>query len=86
MTVVRLLSARLILDVDGQDLLEYGLLAALIAVVAVTGISARSATRSTRCSGQTLVKPSDFLVIATVAGGSGTAAAIDLRHAACRIR
>jgi prepilin peptidase CpaA len=26
-----------------------------------------------------LVKPSDFLVIATVAGGSGTAAAIDLR-------
>jgi Flp pilus assembly pilin Flp len=40
MTVVRLLSARLILNVDGQDLLEYGLLAALIAVVAVTGISA----------------------------------------------
>jgi Flp pilus assembly pilin Flp len=39
MTVV-LTIARLILRDEGQDLLEYGLLAALIAVVAVTGITA----------------------------------------------
>jgi Flp pilus assembly pilin Flp len=32
--------ARLILRDEGQDLLEYGLLAALIAVVAVSGITA----------------------------------------------
>jgi Flp pilus assembly pilin Flp len=31
---------RLVRDDDGQDLLEYGLLAVLIAVVAVTGVSA----------------------------------------------
>jgi Flp pilus assembly pilin Flp len=31
---------RLARDTDGQDLLEYGLLAALIAVVAIAGISA----------------------------------------------
>jgi Flp pilus assembly pilin Flp len=40
MTVVRLMIARLILRDEGQDLLEYGLLAALIAVVAVTGVTA----------------------------------------------
>ena len=40
MTVVRLTIARLILRDEGQDLLEYGLLAVLIAVVAVTGITA----------------------------------------------
>lgn len=31
---------RLVRDDDGQDLLEYGLLAVLIAVVAVAGVSA----------------------------------------------
>jgi len=31
---------RVIRDNDGQDLLEYGLLAALIAVVAIVGVSA----------------------------------------------
>lgn len=40
MTMVRLTMARLILRDEGQDLLEYGLLAALIAAVAVTGITA----------------------------------------------
>ena len=30
---------RLVLETDGQDLLEYGLLAALIAVFAIVGIS-----------------------------------------------
>ena len=40
MTVMRLMSARLILRDEGQDLLEYGFLAALIAIVAVTGITA----------------------------------------------
>jgi len=40
MTLVRLTIARLSLRDEGQDLLEYGLLAALIAVVAVTGITA----------------------------------------------
>jgi len=40
MTLVRLTIARLTLRDEGQDLLEYGLLAALIAVVAVTGITA----------------------------------------------
>jgi Flp pilus assembly pilin Flp len=32
--------ARLVNEKDGQDLLEYGLLAALIAVVAVAGVTA----------------------------------------------
>ena len=40
MTLVRLTIARLILRDEGQDLLEYGLLAALIAVAAVTGVTA----------------------------------------------
>ena len=40
MTLVRLTIARLILRDEGQDLMEYGLLAALIAVVAVTGVTA----------------------------------------------
>ena len=40
MTLVRLATARLILGGEGQDLLEYGLLAALIAVAAVTGVTA----------------------------------------------
>ena len=40
MTLVRLATARLILGDEGQDLLEYGLLAALIAVAAVTGVTA----------------------------------------------
>ena len=40
MNLVRLTIARLILRDDGQDLMEYGLLAALIAVVAVTGVTA----------------------------------------------
>ena len=40
MTLVRLAIARLILRDEGQDLLEYGLLAALIAVAAVTGVTA----------------------------------------------
>jgi Flp pilus assembly pilin Flp len=31
---------RLVIDDDGQDLLEYGLLAVLIAVVVVTGVTA----------------------------------------------
>ena len=35
---------RLIRRTDGQDLLEYGLLAALIAVVAVAGVTALGAT------------------------------------------
>jgi len=35
---------RLVLRNEGQDLLEYGLLAALIAVVAVTGITALGGT------------------------------------------
>ena len=40
MTLVRLTIARLALRDEGQDLLEYGLLAALIAVAAVTGVTA----------------------------------------------
>ena len=40
MTLVRLTIAHLILRDEGQDLMEYGLLAALIAVVAVTGVTA----------------------------------------------
>ena len=40
MTVMELLIRRLALRDEGQDLLEYGLLAALIAIVAVTGITA----------------------------------------------
>ena len=35
---------RLVLRNEGQDLLEYGLLAALIAVVAVTGVMALGGT------------------------------------------
>jgi Flp pilus assembly pilin Flp len=35
MTAIR----RVVSEVEGQDLLEYGLLAALIAVVAIVGIS-----------------------------------------------
>ena len=40
MTLMKLTIHRLALRVEGQDLLEYGLLAALIAIVAVTGITA----------------------------------------------
>lgn len=40
MTVMEFLIRRLALRDEGQDLLEYGLLAALIAIVAVTGITA----------------------------------------------
>jgi Flp pilus assembly pilin Flp len=40
MTLMNLIIRRLALLDDGQDLLEYGLLAALIAIVAVTGITA----------------------------------------------
>ena len=40
MIVMELLIRRLALRDEGQDLLEYGLLAALIAIVAVTGITA----------------------------------------------
>jgi Flp pilus assembly pilin Flp len=40
MTLLRLTIGRLALPDDGQDLLEYGLLAMLIAVVAVAGITA----------------------------------------------
>jgi pilus assembly protein Flp/PilA len=35
---------RLVVDDDGQDLLEYGLLAALIAVVAVAAVSTLGTT------------------------------------------
>jgi len=37
---VRVAIRRLARETDGQDLLEYGLLAALIALVAIAGISA----------------------------------------------
>ena len=40
MTRMQLTIARLILRDEGQDLMEYGILAALIAVVAVTGVTA----------------------------------------------
>ena len=40
MTLVQLTIARLLLRNEGQDLLEYGLVAALIAIVAVTGVTA----------------------------------------------
>jgi Flp pilus assembly pilin Flp len=40
MTLVQLIIERLILRDEGQDLLEYGLVAALIAIAAVTGITA----------------------------------------------
>ena len=40
MTLLRLTIGRLALHDEGQDLLEYGLLAMLIAVVAVAGITA----------------------------------------------
>jgi pilus assembly protein Flp/PilA len=39
--------ARLVIKEDGQDLLEYGLLAALIAVVAVAGVTALGQAIST---------------------------------------
>jgi Flp pilus assembly pilin Flp len=40
MTLVRLTIARLTLRDEGQDLLEYGLVACLIAIAAVTGVTA----------------------------------------------
>ena len=40
MNTVRSVVRRLLTKDDGQDLLEYGLLAVLIAVVAVSGVSA----------------------------------------------
>jgi len=40
MTTLRLTIARLFLRDQGQDLLEYGFLAALIAIAAVTGVTA----------------------------------------------
>ena len=40
MTQVLTAIGRLVLENDGQDLLEYGLLAALIAVFAIAGITA----------------------------------------------
>ena len=40
LTEARHLSSRLIENEDGQDLIEYGLLAALISVIAVLAISA----------------------------------------------
>ena len=43
MTTIR----RVILRDDGQDLLEYGLLAALIAIVAMAGVTAVGNTIST---------------------------------------
>lgn len=39
MTHVLTAIGRLVIRTDGQDLLEYGLLAALIAVVAIAGIT-----------------------------------------------
>ena len=39
MQAVLAVVARFVVDDDGQDLVEYGLLAALIAVVAVAGIN-----------------------------------------------
>ena len=39
--------ARLVDEQDGQDLLEYGLLAALIALVAVAGVATLGQTIST---------------------------------------
>lgn len=44
MTQVMTVIGRLALRNEGQDLLEYGLLAALIAVVAVAGITALGGT------------------------------------------
>ena len=44
MATVLTIIERLALRTDGQDLLEYGLLAALIAVVAVAGVTAFGAT------------------------------------------
>ena len=40
-------TARLIVDDEGQDLLEYGLLAVLIAVVAVAGVTKLGETINT---------------------------------------
>ena len=39
--------SRLVVDNEGQDLLEYGLLAALIAVVAVAGVTTLGQTIQT---------------------------------------
>ena len=39
MTYVLTAIGRLVIRTDGQDLIEYGLLAALIAIVAMAGIS-----------------------------------------------
>lgn len=39
MSRVRILVGRLVRKEDGQDLLEYGLLAVLIAVVAIVGVT-----------------------------------------------
>jgi Flp pilus assembly pilin Flp len=39
MSQVLMAIGRLVIRTDGQDLIEYGLLAALIAVVAIAGIS-----------------------------------------------
>jgi Flp pilus assembly pilin Flp len=47
MAQFRTLVTRLARRTDGQDLLEYGLLAALIAVVAVAGVTALGATVNT---------------------------------------
>jgi len=47
MTPMLMTIERLIRRTDGQDLLEYGLLAALIAVVAVAGVTAFGTTINT---------------------------------------
>ena len=70
---------------DGQDLIEYGLLAALIAIVAMAGVR-RSATRFPMCSGRKLAQPSDFIVLATVAGGTGLGPPSTCGRAACPTR
>ena len=69
---------RLALRDEGQDLMEYGLLAALIALVAMAGVTALGDTIY-RLFWRTLARPSDFIVLATVAAGAGVGAAIDLR-------
>ena len=69
---------RLVRRDDGQDLIEYGLLAALIAIVAMAGVTVLGNTIYT-VFWSTLARPSDFIVLATLAAGAGVAAAIDLR-------
>ena len=44
MAQVMAVIGRLVLENDGQDLLEYGLLAALIAVVAMVGVTTLGGT------------------------------------------